>query len=58
MLKPNYTDRYYTPLQLKLPLEIERIIDISDPVYSFNEIIEHMTGKEGKVLLEKRRKES
>ena len=46
MLKPNYTDRYYTPLQLKLPLEIERIIDVSDPVYSFNEIMNHIDLKE------------
>jgi len=39
MQKPNYTNPNYTPIQLKLPLEIERIIDISDPVYSFNEIM-------------------
>ena len=39
MQKPNYTSPNYTPIQLKLPLEIERIIDISDPVYSFNEIM-------------------
>jgi transposase len=39
MPKPNYTNPNYTPIQLKLPLEIERIIDISDPVYSFNEIM-------------------
>ena len=32
MQKPNYTDAHYTPIQLKLPLEIERIIDISDSV--------------------------
>jgi hypothetical protein len=29
-----------------LPLEIERIIDISDPVYSFNEIMDRIDLKE------------
>jgi len=33
---------YYTPRQLKLPLDIERIIDISDPVYTFCEIMDHI----------------
>lgn len=28
-------NKYYTPKQLKLPIEIERIIEVSDPVYSF-----------------------
>ena len=32
------TNNYYKPKQLKLPLEIEKIIEISDPVYSFCEI--------------------
>lgn len=30
---------YNTPYQLKLPLEIEKIIDISDPVYTFCEVL-------------------
>ena len=30
----------HNPVQLKLPLEIEKIIDISDPVYSFGEIVD------------------
>ena len=30
----------YKPKQLKLPLEIEKIIEISDPVYSFCEIVD------------------
>ena len=46
MQKPNSTEIHYTPIQLKLPLEIERIIDISDPVYSFNEILDHIDLKE------------
>lgn len=40
MQKPIYTSTYYTPVQLKLPLKIETIIDISDPVYSFREILD------------------
>ena len=35
-----YTNNYYKPKQLKLPLEIEKIIEISDPVYSFCEIVD------------------
>ena len=42
MQKPNYTNRHYNPVQLKLPLEIEKIIDISDPVYSFSEIMDRI----------------
>ena len=30
---------YNTPYQLKLPLEIEKIIEISDPVYTFSEVL-------------------
>ena len=40
MKKTNYTNNNYKPKQLKLPLEIEKIIEISDPVYSFCEIID------------------
>ena len=40
MKKLNNTNNYYKPKQLKLPLEIEKIINISDPVYSFCEIID------------------
>lgn len=40
MKKLNNTKRNYKPKQLKLPLEIEKIIDISDPVYSFSEIVD------------------
>ena len=32
----------YTPIQLVIPLELTKIIDISDPVYSFNEVMNHM----------------
>ena len=31
-----------TPYQLKLPLKIEKIIEISDPVYTFCEVMDHI----------------
>ena len=34
------TNDNYTIRQLKLPLDIEKIIDISDPVYSFSEVVD------------------
>ena len=36
------TNSYSTPRQLKLPLEIEKIIDVTDPVYTFCEVMDHM----------------
>lgn len=33
---------YSTPKQLKLPLDLERLIDISDPVYTFCEVVDHI----------------
>ncbi len=38
----NISREYYNTYQLKLPLEISTIIDISDPVYSFNEVMNHI----------------
>ena len=35
-------NKYYTPKQLKVPIEIEKIIDFSDPVYSFCEIVDEI----------------
>lgn len=32
----------YTPIQLKLPVDLERIIEINDPVYAFNEVVAHI----------------
>ena len=40
MQKINNIINNYTPKQLKLPIEIEKIIDFSDPVYSFCEIVD------------------
>lgn len=36
------TNTYYTPIQLKLPVDIEKIIEINDPVYAFNEVVAHI----------------
>ena len=38
----NNTNVNFTPRQLKLPLEIEKLIDISDPVYTFCEVMDHI----------------
>ena len=32
----------YTPIQLKFPVDSERIIKINDPVYSFSEVMAHI----------------
>ena len=40
MLLINKPNGNYTARQLKLPLEIEKLIDISDPVYTFCEVME------------------
>ena len=42
MLINNQTSNNYTLRQLKLPLEIEKLIDISDPVYTFCEVMDHI----------------
>lgn len=36
------TDMNYTPIQLKFPVDMERIIKINDPVYSFSEVMAHI----------------
>ena len=33
---------YYNTYQIKMPLEISRIIEISDPVYTYNEVLNHI----------------
>ena len=38
----NKTNNNYTLRQLKLPLEMEKLIDISDPVYTFCEVMDHI----------------
>ena len=41
MLLINKPNGNYTARQLKLPLEIEKLINISDPVYTFCEVMNH-----------------
>ena len=42
----NQSQEYYTPIQppiqLKMPVEMERIIEVDDPVYSFSEVLCHI----------------
>ena len=33
------TKEYYTPIQMKFQVGFEKIIEISDPIYTFNEIV-------------------
>ncbi len=33
---------YCTPYQVKLPVDFERIIEITDPVYTFSEVMDHI----------------
>ena len=38
----NQSQEYYTPIQLKMPVDMERMIEVTDPVYSFNEVLRHI----------------
>lgn len=42
MKKQIYQQEYCTPYQLKLPVDLERKIEIFDPVYTFCEVINHI----------------
>ena len=42
MTNTNQYQNFYTPKQLKLPLNLEKIIDISDLVYTFCNIMDHI----------------
>lgn len=53
-MKNNITRVYDTPYQLKLPLEIEKIIEISDPVYTFCEVMNQIDLKRYLVVKENR----
>lgn len=53
-MKNHITREYNTPYQLKLPLEIEKIIEISDPVYTFCEVLEHIDLKRYLAIKESR----
>ena len=41
-MKNQNTEKNFTPIQLKLPVDMGRIIKISDPVYSFSEVMAHI----------------
>ena len=41
-MKKYNTEVYCTPIQLKLPVDLEKIIKINDPVYSFSEVMAHI----------------
>ena len=53
-MKKNITKTYNTPYQLKLPLEIEKIIEISDSVYTFCEVFNQIDLKRYLVVKENR----
>ena len=36
------TQKYFNTYQLKMPLEISKIIEISDPVYTFSDVLNHI----------------
>ena len=40
MTKQHNSQKYNTSYQLKLPVEISTIIEISDPVYTFCEVMD------------------
>ena len=42
IVKKQTPQEHYTAYQLKLPVEIEKIIEISDPVYSYSEVMDHI----------------
>ena len=42
IVKKQNPQEHYTAYQLKLPVEIEKIIEISDPVYSYSEVMDHI----------------
>ena len=42
MTKHKYNQNNYTPIQMKFPVDLEKIIKISDPIYTFNEIMEQI----------------
>lgn len=50
----NTNKEHYTPKQLKMPLEISKIIEISDPVYTFCEVMESIDLKKYLAVKESR----
>ncbi len=50
----NQSQKYYNTYQLKLPVDIERIIEITDPVYTFCEVVDHIDLNKYLVVKERR----
>ncbi len=42
LMKKQTTKSNCTPKQLKMPIEVERLIDMEDPVYSFSEVVDRI----------------
>ena len=42
LMKKQTTKSKCTPKQLKMPIEVERLIDMEDPVYSFSEVVDRI----------------
>ena len=42
MLSKKTNQKNYTPIQMKIPVDLEKIIEISDPIYTFNEIMDQI----------------
>ena len=42
MISNKTNQEHYTPIQMKFPVDLEKIIEISDPIYTFNEIMEQI----------------
>ena len=42
MFSKKINQENYTPIQMKFPVDLEKIIEISDPIYTFNEIMEQI----------------
>ena len=55
MNKNKYNQSYFNTIQLNIPADLEKIIEISDPIYTFNEMMEqidlykYFAGKESKI---------
>lgn len=41
-MKKNITEGNYTTIQMRIPLDLEKIVNICDPVYSFNAVMDHI----------------
>ena len=38
----NNHDEYYTPIQMKIPVDLEKIIDVTDEIYTFSEMMDRI----------------